>query len=160
MRSPLWSCRLEELSSESYSCLPLFQSVTLDKKPPALGLSSPIYLNLYSALRIGLGAMSEFTEGNMRASCRPLGLLPSSHWPARVGCGQGPLLGGEPACTLGHQTRGGAEPAARPCSGCQRAGGLSPGYLSVGSSTFVPGERVLPTVHLLLPPGAGGEAGS
>lgn len=65
-RSPRWSCRLEEVSSESYFCLPLSHSVTLGKTLPAPSLRFLIYPCLYSAVRIRLGATSEFTRGKMR----------------------------------------------------------------------------------------------
>lgn len=147
-RSPHWSCRLEELSSEAYFCPPLSHSVTLGKTLPALILRFLICPCLYSAVSIRLGASSEFTGGKMReglvvpdpgslicwvwlwagASDQPAHLVPKAgrFWACRE---QPSLSPGDSRCT---------------------ARGPSLGHQTVGSSTFVPVEA--PPAHC--PPAA------
>lgn len=124
MRSPPWSYRLKEPSSTTCFCPPLSHSVTLIKIPPAVGLGFPTFPPfLYSAVTIRLGATREFAGGKVRAWWfQPLGLPPSSPWPAETGREQGSPSGSQLACTLGYQTPGGSGPAGRPCSGWWAAG--------------------------------------
>lgn len=97
MRSPPWRYRLKGPSSKTCFCPPLSHSVTLIKKPPAVGLGFPTFPPfLYSAVTIRLGATREFAGGKVRAWWfQPLGLPPSSPWPAETGREQGSPSGSQ-----------------------------------------------------------------
>ena len=136
---PPWGCRLKEMTPGSYFCLPLSHSVTLDKISAPASVSPS---NIYSAVSIRFGAISEFIESKMGGFQTPRGahsLVTGLPGPA----------GGQGLCSGSWVSLHSWAPNAGRFWSCreslaqagdgQRAGGQCLGCWCTGSSTLVPG---------------------